>query len=600
MGFIPEEIIRQVLDRADIIEVVSSYIPLKQAGRNFRALSPFKHEKTPSFFVSPEKQIFHCFSTGAGGNAISFVMKMERITFPEAVRLLADKYGIIIPEKTPYQKRTADLADEVRRVNDRAMKIFHRYLLTDRSQAAEDARRYLKGRGVDLDVVKIFKLGFALEEWEGLIKALRRDKVSLSVMEKAGLVLARKGGDGYYDRFRNRIIFPIFDERGRVVAFGGRAMEKDNPAKYMNSPETPAYVKGRHLYGFHVSKDAVSQEDRIVIVEGYMDFIMPYVSGFRHLAASLGTALTIEQIRLIRRYTRNVVMLYDADPAGEAAMNRSLDLLIEEGMNARIAVLPDKEDPDTHVRTHGLEAFRERVAQAKSIVDFKIDFLTDRYGRQTVEGRSKIASEILPTVARFQDPIARTEAVKTLARALSIVQGALMTEKALLTELGRLAGQSAGRNGAAQQIKPNRIKAAAVFSSAEQTLIMLMLMDTACVRLVQEENIAEAFENQELRALVEKICELFARGQGVSLPVLISECDEKTGDLLSGLMAKEESIIGNRIKICRDCIQRLRERQLRDQRRMILSEMEHAKKSGDQHRLGELTGELNRLIKGVS
>jgi len=600
MGLIPEEIIRQILDRADIVEVVSSYLPLRQAGRNFKALSPFKHEKTPSFVVSPDKQIFHCFSTGIGGNVFSFVMQMERVTFPEAVRLMADRYGVVIPETDGFRKESRDTAKEIRRVNSEAAAYYHRNLLSDRSPAAESARTYLKARGVSLEAVKTFQLGFALDEWDGLIQAMRPLKISLALMEQAGLIIPRKSGDGYYDRFRNRIIFPIFDERGRGTAFGARTMESGNPVKYVNSPETPVYVKGRHLYGFHLSKDAAARADAVIIVEGYMDFIMPYLSGIQHIAASLGTALTPEQIRLIRRYTRNVVMLYDADPAGEAAMNRSLDLLLDEGMSVRVARLPDHEDPDSYVRAHGAEAFRRCVDEAKTVVDFKIDFLTARYGRGTVEGRSRIASEILPTVSRFRDPIARTEAVTTLARSVSVVQNALMTEKALLQELDRLAKQTPGRRS--ETVTREAGKTPEPFSAmhpAEEALLMLMLIDRRCVQEVRESGMDESFTHEAVRTFVKKIEEIADQGREVMPAALISETEEDLGNFLSGLLAKEESIVGDKMRICRDCIARLRERRSRAQRRMILSEMERAREAGDQHRLIELTEEFNRLIKGV-
>lgn len=602
MGFIPEDITRQVLDRADIVEIVSAYVPLKPAGRNFKALSPFRHEKTASFIVSPDKQIYHCFSSGVGGNAISFIMKVERISFPEAVRFLADKYGIVIPE-TKYSKNDRskdDLTKQIRNVNMAAVNAFYQELLKSRSNAVVEARDYLKGRGVSRDAVDMFQIGFASEEWESLIQELRKQKFSLAVMEKAGLILSRKSGDGYYDRFRNRIIFPIFDERGRSVAFGARAMEADASAKYINSPETPVYVKGKHLYGFNLSKHDVAKDDQVIIVEGYMDFIMPFLSGIRNIAASCGTALTLDQIRLIRRYTKNVVMLFDADPAGESAMNRSLDVLIDEGMSARVAILPKNEDPDSYIRSHGAEAFRQMINDSKSVVDFKLEFLTQRYGKQTVEGRSRIASELLPTIVRFKDPIMRTEGVNSLARSVSVVQNALMTEKALLEELSKLAKES-GRERKVIE-KSDGAEAAGDFklSPAEQTLLMLMLIDRQCIALVKVTDAKEIFKDDRIVDVSKKIFELDEKNHEVSLSLLISECDEKIGNYLSGLIAKEDSIVGDRLKMCRDCLKHLQNAQSRDRRRTILTEMEQAEKTGDQQRLVELQDEFNRLIKGVT
>jgi len=603
MGFIPEESVQQILDRADIVEVVSTYIPLRPAGRNFKALSPFRHEKTPSFIVSPDKQIFHCFSSGTGGNVISFVMKMERVSFPEAVRLLAERYHVEIPEtRSPRDDAATALAKQIYHINQSAVDFFHSNLLKDRSTEAAEARKYLKGRGIDLTAVQSFQLGFALNQWDALLKALEPSG-RLAVMEKGGLIVSRKSGSGYYDRFRNRIIFPIFDERGRPVAFGARAMDPDNPAKYLNSPESPVYVKGRHLYGFHLSKQDVARDDQIIIVEGYLDFITPFVAGVRNVAASLGTALTVEQIRLIRRYTRNVVMLFDADPAGESAMNRSLDLLIDEGMNVRIAVLSAQEDPDSYIRSYGVEAFRQRLDEAKSLIDFKIGFLTGRYGRETVEARSRIVSEMLPTIARFQDAIPRTEAVKALARAVSVVQGALMTETALLEELQKMVRQ--GRETRSASATDNagdsdRRSLDLVMSSAERTLFMLLLMDRHCIELVRSHDPSVIFHDARVTTLAEKIFQMYDQGREVSLSVLISLCDEQTGNYLSGLAADTAALAGDKIKMCQDCLMRLEHDRLRQRRRLILAEMEVAREHKDQKRLEELTQEFNRHIKGVS
>lgn len=599
MGFIPEEIVRQVLERADIVEIVSAYVPLKPAGRNFKALSPFKHEKTPSFIVSPDKQIFHCFSTGEGGNAISFIMKMERMEFPEAVRLLAERYGIAIPE-TGFQKNTGtqDLTKQIQKVNALAVQVYHRNLLADRTDAAKAAREYLKGRGVNLEAAKMFQLGFALDEWNVLMNDLRKHKVALSTMEKAGLILPRKEGGGYYDRFRNRIIFPIFDERGRNIAFGARTMDLDNPAKYINSPETSVYIKGRHLYGFNWSKQDVVRADQIILVEGYMDFIMPFLSGITNVAASLGTALTVDQIRLIRRYTRNVVMLFDADPAGEAAMNRSLDLLIDEGMHVRIAVLPDQYDPDSYMRSYGAEEFRTRVNNSKSIVDFKIDFLVERYGKKTVEARSRIAAEMLPTINRFKNHIAKEEAVQALARTFSFVQGALMTQEALLKELNHLARLSGGERVSQSPHLEKKAYAALDMNKAQRTLLMLMLIDVQCLKFVRDQDIQILFAKENIGELAKKIFACFERDQEVDVALLMSECDEITKNFLSALLAEESSIIGDKMKMCSDCIQRLKDQHSRNERKTILTEMELAKKSGDQQRLSELAEKFNRLIKG--
>jgi len=438
MGLIPEDVIAQVLDRSDIVEVVSSYLPLKGAGRNFKACCPFHHEKTPSFMVNPAKQIFHCFGCGIGGNVISFVMKQEHMEFPEAVRSLANKVGVEVPTQQ-QSGPSSKIRDNIRRVNTLSAQYFHNNLLSDKTKETQAARKYLQERSVSREIVERFQLGFALESWDGLLNFLRSQEVSLNLMERAGLVSPQKRGEGFYDLFRNRIVFPIHDSQGRCVAFGARTMDPENPAKYINSPETPLYTKGRHLYGFHLAKDEAAKCDEIIVVEGYMDFVMPFQAGVKNIVASLGTALTIDQIRLIRRYTKNVCMLFDADQAGEAAMIRSLDLLIEEGMTVKIATLNKDDDPDSFIRQYGVESFRERISQARSFFDFKLDFYMARFGKETAQSKAQVAEQMLLSIAKFGNAIVRSEYLKRLATVLNVSQAALGTEFKKTGEMKRSA-----------------------------------------------------------------------------------------------------------------------------------------------------------------
>ena len=371
MGLIPNDVINQVIERSDIVEIIGNYTALKKAGRNFKALCPFHNEKSPSFVVNPDKQIFHCFGCGVGGNAVGFLMRQEHMEFPEAVRFLANKAGVVIPEdESAAPSPSRQLREEILKINAVSAAFFHDILLTSREEDVKVARDYLKSRGVDLETVKKFQLGFAPNEWDALLKYLRSKGISEELIAKAGLIIAREGKSGFYDRFRHRIIFPIFDVQNRPVAFGARAMQDSDGAKYINSPETPVYTKGQHMFGLQLTKAAVGKLDRIIVVEGYMDMIMPYIHGVENIAASLGTALTVEQIRLLRRYTPNVVMLFDTDPAGQSAIVRSLDLLIDEGMNVRVATLAQDADPDSFIRQQGTEAFNARIESAQSRFDF--------------------------------------------------------------------------------------------------------------------------------------------------------------------------------------------------------------------------------------
>ena len=590
MGFIPNEVINQVLDRCDIVEVVTSYIPLKRAGRSFKALCPFHHEKTPSFIVNPDKQIYHCFGCGVGGNAISFVMQQEHLEFPEAVRFLAEKYGIAIPNPKDENPKAIQIQQQLQGVNELAVSYFHKNLIFDRSSSAKATRQYLKDRQIDLEIVEKFQVGLALDQWDGLMTSLRKQNISLNLMEKAGLIISRQKGEGFYDRFRDRIIFPIFDKKGKCVAFGARTMEKDNPAKYINSPETILYTKGEHLYGFHLAKEAIGRQDLVIVVEGYLDFIIPFQSGVQNVVASLGTALTVDQIRLLRRYTRNVVMLFDTDQAGAAAMIRSMDILIEEGMDVKVATLTEKDDPDSFIRSHGVDKFQERINQADSLFDFKLNYVTRKYGGKTIEDRAKISAELLPTINKFNNAIVKSEYIKRLSQALGVSHEALLVE---VKKAGRETKSQQRRAPSHGQQKEN-----ISIRPVEKDLLRLMLEEKSYVPLVKEEVSVSDFHNEHVQHIVKKIFELFEQGNELSGSSLISCFDDQ--DIIcviSNLMASEDLLLGNKKKIFGDCVHRLEQERLKSQRREILNQMDTAKQAGNQQKLDELTQQFNQLIK---
>ncbi|OGX18794.1 MAG: DNA primase, partial [Omnitrophica WOR_2 bacterium RBG_13_44_8b] len=422
-GLIPENILEDVLSRVDIVEVISGYMPLKRAGRNFKANCPFHHEKTPSFMVSPDRQIYHCFGCGESGNAFKFLMRHERMEFPEAVQMLARKAGVVLPELNSTDTKTADLITQLHKINEAAALFFENQLNTSSGQRAKD---YLLKRGITKETIKLFQLGFAPDNWDALINHLRAKNFSLGLLEKAGLIVAKDGG-GYYDRFRNRIIFPILDIKSRPVGFGARVMDDSLP-KYINSPETPVYVKGRNLYGLNLSKDSIRDSDEAIIVEGYLDFIMPYQHGLTNIVASQGTALTVEQARLLKRYTQSIVMVYDADNAGELAALRSLDIFVEEEMNVRVVSLPKGFDPDLYVRKQGIDALKEKVKQALGLFDYKLTILKSRYNVKDIEDKAKVAASLLSTINKIKNAVLKSEYVKRLSQELDIREDALWQE----------------------------------------------------------------------------------------------------------------------------------------------------------------------------
>jgi len=591
MGLIPEDSIRQILDRCDIVDIIGSYIPLKRAGQNFKALCPFHHEKTPSFIVNPKKQIYHCFGCGAGGNTVSFVMAQEHLSFPDAIRQLAQRTGVTIPEVTGGNQERNQQRQQIFKVNELAKKFFHRQLLLNKDKATRQARAYLKQRGIDRQTVELFEIGLAPDQWDALLQYLKSQGVPLAQMDKAGLIIGRQKADGFYDRFRNRIMFPILDIKGRCVAFGGRTLESDNPAKYINSPESPVYTKGQHLYGLHLSKADILEKDAVIIVEGYLDLITPFLSGVRHVVASLGTALTLDQIRLIRRYTKNVVMLFDSDQAGEAATVRSLDVLIEEGMNVRVANLGKGNDPDSFIREAGAGKFQDHLDRARSLFDFKLESLQASYDRETIEGRAAIAAEMLPTIMRFSNEIVKSEYVRRLAQRLSVA------EEALRAEMKKLIGTVSRRDS--EFARPRPETGMDQLPAVEKNILRLMLEDREYIPLVREELDATDFENRDLRTIVSKIFELFARDQEEFTPTRLTGSfdDQRIIGIISALMAAEDILIGDKQKIHADCIQRLKQDRCRAKRKKLLNQIETAQAAGDQQKITRLLEQFNQLIK---
>lgn len=591
MGLIPEDIIKQVIERSDIAEVIAGYLPLKRAGRNFKANCPFHQEKTPSFVVNPDKQIFHCFGCGVGGNVVAFVMKHDRLEFPEAVRMLAEKANIVIPETQGHERKDGDQFHKIIEINGLAMDFFHKCLLFDRSDAAENARTYLKSRQISLETVKSLKIGFAPDGWDGLINHLLSQKIPVPLIALSGLVSARQSGNGYYDRFRNRVMFPIVDVRGQCRAFGGRTLNND-PAKYVNSPETPVYVKGQHVFGLNQAKTLISDLDEAVMVEGYMDCVMPHQFGFTHVVAALGTALTPEQIRQVSRYTKNVILLFDADPAGQAAMMRSLDLLVEEGINARMATLAKGEDPDSFLRKYGPEAFRQRLDAAQSVFDYKFDRLIEQFGQASLEARSQVVQAMLPTIRRFRDQILQAGYLKTLSDRLRVSEEAVMAEF-------KKHQQSPVWNQPSPVVKTaSSVSVAAMIRGAEGQILKLMMEDRSWIAAGRPDLDVADFQYRASRWLAEKIFDAFDRGQEVQPAVWLNDCQESdVREYLTALLVEENSIAVDKLKMFQDCLQRMKADRRKVRRQELLKAISQAEKDGDEVQLQSLQKEFSQLMR---
>ena len=599
MGLIPEEIIAQVIDRTDIVETIGAYVPLKRAGRNFKGSCPFHNEKTPSFIVNPDKQIFHCFGCDAGGNVIGFVMKHDALTFPEAVRMLARRANIDVPDIKGDGGQKQNLRQQIIDINALAAQFFHKNLLSDKGITAKKARAYLKDRNIELATAERFRLGYAPDRWDGLIEHLRSKNISLAQMEKAGLIVERENGQGYYDRFRNRIMFPIFDTQGHCRAFGARALGTSGgtdtvAAKYINSPETPIYVKGHHLYGFDLAKQAIVREDAVIIVEGYLDCLMPAQAGVANIVASLGTALTVEQIRLLRRYTKNIILLFDMDPAGESAMLRSLDTLIVEGMTVRVATLADGHDPDSFVRERGVEAFRERVEKAQPLFDYKLNVLFGRYDVRAIESKAKISGEMLQTIDKFDNAVLQAEYIKRLAGELSVSEQALVAE---LKKVRQMTGEKKthGKSIVPQTAVQEQIRV------VESDILRLLIEEQSFIEVTKREIAPSDFKDNQIRQAISKIYDLFEQGKEINSVNLINSFeDPDMQHMIARVMAKEAVLIGDKRKIHSDYVNRMKKDRVKWMMKGLQQQICEVEKEGNAAQLEQLLKEFNRLAKEVS
>jgi len=414
---IPEEKVREVAERLSIVEVVSDYLPLRRAGGNFLGLCPFHAEKTPSFNVNPAREIFHCFGCGAGGNAFSFIMKMEGVSFPEAVKILAKKAGIEIEERqlTPSEKKAQDEHTQFLRINDLTTSYYRSVLVN--GQEGEPARQYLAKRSVQAEISDAYRLGFAPDRRDGLAKHLRSNGIDMESALKLGII--RKSDTGWYDLFRNRLIFPIRDARGQVIAFAGRVLDTSLP-KYINSPESPLYHKSSVLFGIDMALSSIRTGNAVIIVEGYFDHLSLYRAGIQNVVATCGTALTSSHAGMIKRHAERVYTLFDSDSAGKKATIRSMELFLEQRIPAYVISLPAGDDPDSFMATHSTEAFIALRDKARPAFEYFVRSLLLETPPDSVDSKVRVIDDIVPRFRKIADSVERDLYEKEICRLLGI------------------------------------------------------------------------------------------------------------------------------------------------------------------------------------
>ncbi|MFD3447700.1 DNA primase [Microbacteriaceae bacterium 4G12] len=415
---IPEEVVERVRQSVDIVDVIGEYVQLKKQGRNYFGLCPFHGEHTPSFSVAPDKQIFHCFGCGEGGNALSFLMKIDGLSFVEAVQKLGSKAGVNVTEYISEQDAKAELHQPSGMVEaHELLKKYYHHLLVN-TQEGEIALAYLLERGITKDMIVKFEIGYASASWDHAVKVLQKRGFSLAVMEQAGLIVQSEKDGSYYDRFRNRIIFPIHNQQGKVVAFSGRTLGEDTP-KYLNSPETPIFQKSKILYNFHQARSSIRKQQRILLFEGYADVLAAVKAGLDESVATMGTALTEEQARMIRRNVEQVVLCYDGDKAGQEATLKAGQMLLEVGCQVRVVSIPEKLDPDEYVRKYGEASFQKLVQANISFISFKIHSLRSGKNLQDESGKEAYVKGVLRELAQLKDPMQSESYLKSLAQEFS-------------------------------------------------------------------------------------------------------------------------------------------------------------------------------------
>jgi DNA primase len=577
-NFIAEGKINEIKERVDILDIISGYLSLKKAGGNYKALCPFHSEKTPSFIVNPEKGIYHCFGCGKGGNVFSFFMEMEGLSFPEAIRSLARKYGIFLPQNSALESKDIKEKNYLYEINKLA-KEFYTYSLLN-SKKGGIAREYLKSRGLSSETILKFQIGFAPYGWDNLFNFLKSKKIGLDFAEKTGLIILNKEGK-YYDRFRKRIIFPIFDLQDRVIAFGGRIIDKDEKnAKYINSPETIIYSKGKSLYGLNFAKNHIIREDQVIMVEGNFDLLSLVEYGIDNIVAPLGTALQKEQIELLKRYTQNFIVIFDGDKAGKKAALNSLEIFLSEGLDPKIMVLPNGYDPDSLIKEIGKEGFVEKIRSSEPLIEFFLKSLIENENITQVSGKVKVIEKAIPFLKRIRNQLTRNLYIQDLAQKLNIKEEFIIQ---------RLKSESRHLSLINDLNRKDR------FKTPEEFLLKLILKNPEILPNLINYLVLDDFSDEKMQKLLQMILKRSGEKTSLEPAVIINfiEDDELKNFVAEAILDGGE-FGDDLIKIGKECIQKMKLKRLSNEAEKLNIMI---KNSSDESKLMELLKSKQALIE---
>ncbi|MEZ5344264.1 MAG: DNA primase [Pyrinomonadaceae bacterium] len=600
----PQYFIDDLKNRADLVRVVERHVALKKKGTNWMACCPFHEEKTPSFSVNPAKGFFKCFGCGKGGNVYTFLMEIEGLSFPEAVKEVAEQVGVPLPEPIgdeDYQRskerraKQKELADSVIELNDHALKFWEDHL-KDNNPHSKAARDYLAERELDEESIKRFRIGYAPDTWDTIFNLLKAKGADEELIKQSGLVSVNEEKDRVYDRFRGRIMFPVLDINGKPVAFGARTLGQGEP-KYLNSPETPAYIKGRHLYGLFQNKDQIRRKKFAILVEGYMDLLALYQFGVRNVAASLGTAFTPDQAKLLGRFARRVVVNYDGDSAGVKAAQRAIDTLLKEDFDIKVLLLPDGADPDDFIRSNGADRYNLLRGNAYPYLQFVLEQTVKERNLSLPKQKAEAIEEVLPVLASVQNPIQKRESFDQAMTFLRLDDSALKRDLWKTIKVGAVVEPEAIKKHVARATH-------AKMTIAEHQLLELLVHDEELRSVILPQIEVTDYEMLSTASVFEALLELFRSGEKVSRKTLL----EQTGEdvvaqdvvpiIMLGEPAREPDEALDEVLIeAENCLASLRSMAISRRILEISQELAVAEQNSDSQSLARLVNEQIELAK---
>lgn len=581
---IENSVIDEIREKADIVNIISDYVAIRKRGKNYLGLCPFHSERTPSFTVSQEKQLFHCFGCGEGGNVFSFLMKAENIHFVESAKLLADKLGIsfAIPDK--YNLKNEDNSGEAYKILDISAKYFSDFL-----KKSETAKEYAKKRGLNDKCIEFFKIGFAPDSWNGLLDHLISKGFIPKAIEKAGLIIEREEKHSYYDRFRNRLMFPIFDAKGRIIAFGARALDDSTP-KYLNSPDSPVYNKSNILYGLNFSKDFIKSQNQVVIVEGFMDFIACFSFGIQNAAAAAGVALTENHAKILKRFTNNFVLVFDKDFAGEKASDRSIDMLKNLDINVRIADLSKGKDPDEIIRKEGKDYFSNIITLSIPWMRYKLEKIINKHNIKEIEGRSNALKEASILLADEKDKIIQKEYAKLVSDKLNF------DPETVDAEIRRISHYKAS----GVRIKNERVsRPVSKILKAERTILKIVIEDASYLEKIKDEFIEYQFSDAGIKNIFDILLSNDLSKSGLSQSEVCDRLsDDEAKKVLSAAAFDIDEVIDTE-KTFLDCLNVIRSQKIKSHMEEIKQLIKKAEKEGEIGKIRDLQAKFGGYFEQI-